>query len=231
MEIQIPSSQLGMRSSRQSREVHQLSLSYSFRHIRPEEGDQIARIEQVCFSPETAISPEVMKKRAAEIPDMFLAAVVNSGKADPGAAEASCVKANPGAAEAGCVKANPGIAEAGCVKSAPGAEKIAGYITALATDEETFRDAFFESPSLHDPDGSNVMLLGLEVLPEYRHQGLAGELLNRSIRKAKEEGRKKLVLTCEKDKIAMYQKFGFQLCGISRSRLGGVTWYEMDYRL
>lgn len=51
--------------------------------------------------------------------------------------------------------------------------KIAGFLNGVATDEEVFRDEFFTDITLHDPKGKNIMLLGLDVLPEYRHQGLA----------------------------------------------------------
>ena len=32
---------------------------------------------------------------------------------------------------------------------------------------------FFTNADLHDPAGANIMLLGLDVLPEHQHQGLA----------------------------------------------------------
>jgi hypothetical protein len=38
-------------------------------------------------------------------------------------------------------------------------------------DEYTFGDEFFMDANLYNPDGKNIMLLGLDVLPEYRRQG------------------------------------------------------------
>lgn len=55
--------------------------------------------------------------------------------------------------------------------------KIAGFLNGLSTNEETFRDEFFTDADLYEPEGKNVMLLGLDVLPEYRGQGLARELV------------------------------------------------------
>ena len=46
--------------------------------------------------------------------------------------------------------------------------KLAGFLNGLATNEHAFRDEFFTDSGLHDPDGENIMLLGLDVLPEYR---------------------------------------------------------------
>lgn len=56
--------------------------------------------------------------------------------------------------------------------------KIAGFLNGIATDETSFRDEFFTDASLHDPQGKNIMLLGLDVMPEYQRQGLGRELVN-----------------------------------------------------
>lgn len=109
--------------------------------------------------------------------------------------------------------------------------KIAGFLNGIATDEETFRDAFFMDAGLHDPAGRNVMLLGLDVLPEYRGQGLAKEIMNRYLGREKERGRKKVILTCLEDKIGMYERMGFCNDGISGSSWGGEQWYDMSYVL
>lgn len=55
--------------------------------------------------------------------------------------------------------------------------KLAGYLTGIATDEEVFQDKFFTDADLNISNGRNNMLLGLEVLPEHRGQGLAREFL------------------------------------------------------
>ena len=50
--------------------------------------------------------------------------------------------------------------------------KVAGFLNGIATDEYCFRDEFFTDASLHNSEGRNIMLLGLDVLPEYQRQGL-----------------------------------------------------------
>ena len=105
--------------------------------------------------------------------------------------------------------------------------KIAGFLNGLATEEEHLRDEFFTDASLHDPNGKNIMLTGLAVLPEYRRQGIAGSLVERYAQREKEKHRKQLILTCLEEKVAMYQKFGFQDLGISQSSWGGEIWHEM----
>lgn len=109
--------------------------------------------------------------------------------------------------------------------------KIAGFLNGLATDEDTLKDEFFTNANLHDPDGKNIMLLGLDVLPEYRRQGLARELVHQYIQREREKGRQKLILTCLEAKVEMYEKFGFTDRGIAESVWGGEEWHEMSIEI
>lgn len=106
--------------------------------------------------------------------------------------------------------------------------KIAGFLNGLATDEEVFRDEFFTDATLYNPQGKNVMLLGLDVLPEYRMQGLATEIVKQYRIREQQKNRKKLILTCLQSKVEMYQKMGFQDNGIADSTWGGEEWHEMS---
>ena len=106
--------------------------------------------------------------------------------------------------------------------------KIAGFLNGLSTNEETFRDEFFTDAGLYEPDGRCVMLLGLDVLPKYRMQGLARELVRRYLAREKEKGRRMILLTCNDQKVGMYEKFGFQDLGMAASSWGGEVWHEMS---
>lgn len=109
--------------------------------------------------------------------------------------------------------------------------RIAGLLNGIATNEETFRDEFFTDAELHDPAGSAVMLLGLDVRPEYRGQGLAREIMREYARREQENGRQMLILTCLPDKVRMYEKMGFLDNGIANSTWGGEQWHEMSCTL
>ena len=107
--------------------------------------------------------------------------------------------------------------------------KLAGILNGVATYEDVFTDDFFsEASTLHDPDGSTVMMTGFDVMPEYRGQGLAREMMRLYCEREKERGRKRLILTCVGDKIEMYSKFGFKYMGVSASVYGGTVWHDMD---
>lgn len=109
--------------------------------------------------------------------------------------------------------------------------KIAGFLNGLSTDEEVFRDEFFTDPSLYNPNGKNIMLLGLDVLPEYRMKGLATEIVRQYCCREQAKNRHKLLLTCLDSKVEMYKKMGFKDEGIANSTWGGEEWHEMSYVL
>lgn len=109
--------------------------------------------------------------------------------------------------------------------------RIAGFLNGIATNEYSLRDEFFTNAQLHETDGKNIMLLGLDVLPEYRKQGLAKEIMFQYLRREKERGTRSVVLTCLESKVKMYEKMGFSNQGISVSEWGGEQWYEMRYTL
>ena len=109
--------------------------------------------------------------------------------------------------------------------------KLAGFLNGLSTDEEVFRDEFFLDADLYAPDGKNVMLLGLDVLPEYRGQGLGRALMAQYAEREGAKGRRSLVLTCLESRVEMYKKWGFEDKGISQSAWGGEVWHEMFFVL
>lgn len=162
---------------------------FEFRNIRPQEAEEAAEVERICFPPHEACSREMMLKRAQKAPELFLAAIDKQNG------------------------------------------KIAGFLNGLSTDEDTFRDEFFTSADLYNPEGKNIMLLGLDVLPEYRNQGLARELMRIYCLRERKNGRRKLLLTCLPSKVRMYERMGFLDEGIADSLWGGEKWHEMSYKL
>ena len=105
--------------------------------------------------------------------------------------------------------------------------KIAGFINGIATNEMQLTDEFFTDASLHDPEGNVLMILGLDVLPEYRKQGLGRELVYNCCRREQEKGRRMVMLTCHEKLVKMYKRMGFEDHGESGSTWGGEKWHEM----
>lgn len=167
----------------------ELGKYFEFRTIRPEEAEEAADIEQICFPPHEACSRAMMHRRVRKAPELFLVAADRR------------------------------------------TGKLAGFLNGLATKETAFRDEFFTDADLHDPEGKHVMLLGLDVLPAYRGQGLARRLVQEYRIRQQACGRTLLVLTCSDEKVEMYRKFGFEDQGIADSSWGGEQWHEMTCSL
>ncbi|MCI8516355.1 MAG: GNAT family N-acetyltransferase [Hungatella sp.] len=105
--------------------------------------------------------------------------------------------------------------------------QIVGFINGAVTDERTIRDEMFEDVSLHDPKGNYQSIFGLDVVPQWQHMGIAGELMEHMIKEARRKGRKGLILTCKERLIGFYERFGYKNLGVSRSVHGGAVWYDM----
>lgn len=106
----------------------------------------------------------------------------------------------------------------------------AGLIDGMVTDSMTIEDAMFEDATRHNPQGAWQSVFGLCVAPEYRRHGVAAELMNAFIAKARADGRQGVTLTCKERLIPYYERFGFVSQGVSASVHGGATWYDMVLR-
>ena len=92
-------------------------------------------------------------------------------------------------------------------------------------------DDMFKYTELHDENGQWQSIFGIAVLPEHRNNGYAGMLINRLIEASTQQNRKGIILTCKAPLIAYYTKFGFIDIGLSDSKQGGQTWYDMKLEL
>ena len=105
--------------------------------------------------------------------------------------------------------------------------KIVGFINGAVAKEASLPDQMYHAASLHDPNGAYQTVFGLDVLPAYRRNGIAGRLLERMIHHARECQRKGVVLTCKDHLVHYYAGFGFKHCGVADSTHGGAKWNEM----
>ena len=105
--------------------------------------------------------------------------------------------------------------------------RIIGFINGCVTDERTIRDEMFEDSGLHHTEGLYQSVFGLDVIPEFRRQGVAADLMNRLMQEAKARGKKGMILTCKDRLIHYYEKFGYRNLGLSASVHGEAVWYDM----
>lgn len=106
-------------------------------------------------------------------------------------------------------------------------DKIIAFINGFTTDKKDLADIMYKSPSLHDEEGEWQMVFGFATRPIYQHRGYGTYLMKYFIDKAKEEGRKGIVLTCKEKLIPYYEKFGYQNEGVLFATRGDVKWYQM----
>lgn len=109
--------------------------------------------------------------------------------------------------------------------------EIIGFINGCATDSYVIFDELYHDASLHKPDGENLVVFGLNVVPEYQRQGIAAQLVNYYIESAKNYGHRRVILTCKEHLIHYYEYFSFINGGISSSTHGGSRWYNMTLEL
>lgn len=105
--------------------------------------------------------------------------------------------------------------------------KLIGFINGCVTNSPVIYDELYHNTQHHIPDGKNLTVFGLDVLPEYRRQGIAAQLMNHFIRLAKNTGRKSVILTCKDRLVHYYESFGYVNNGISESTHGGAQWFDM----
>ena len=105
-------------------------------------------------------------------------------------------------------------------------DQIIGMINGTVSNEDVIADEMFEN-NIYNVHGDYQMIFGIDVLPEYRCQGIGEQLMNAMIKLAWDEGRRGLVLTCKDRLIGFYEKFGYVNQGVSKSVHGGAQWYDM----
>ena len=109
--------------------------------------------------------------------------------------------------------------------------EIIGFVNGCTTDKPELPDELYHNPLLHNAAGGYQTVFGLDVLPEYRKKGVAGELLKQMISLSKSRNKKGIILTCKDYLIGYYEKFGFENQGVSASSHGGAKWNNMFLNL
>jgi GNAT superfamily N-acetyltransferase len=108
---------------------------------------------------------------------------------------------------------------------------LLGFINGCVTNSDAIYDELFHSPIPRTPNGFNLGILGLAVIPKYRGQRIGALLMNHFIQTAKNTGRRSVILTCKDRLIHYYESFGYVNSGISQSTHGGAQWFDMSLAL
>lgn len=105
--------------------------------------------------------------------------------------------------------------------------KVVGQVNSGSTSKDDITDEEFKQLVGHDPDGHNIVIFSLSVLPEHRKNGVGGKLLTRFIQQARDLKKKRILLLCKNELVEYYARYGFKDNGVSDSDHGGAKWHEM----
>lgn len=109
--------------------------------------------------------------------------------------------------------------------------RIVGMLNSASTNKADISDEALKQLIGHDADGRNMVVFALAVLPEFRKQGIAQQLLFHFIEQARRQKKGSILLMCKQHLVAYYQRMGFLHMGLSKSTHGGAKWHEMRLEL
>ncbi len=108
---------------------------------------------------------------------------------------------------------------------------LVGFINGCATNSLVIYDELFHNTRHHIPGGKSLTVFGLDVIPDYRRQGIAARLMKHFIQSAKSAARERVILTCKAHLVPYYESFGYINNGLSASTHGGAEWFDMTLPL
>jgi len=108
---------------------------------------------------------------------------------------------------------------------------VVGILNSASTDKDDISDEELKQLVGHDPNGMNMVVFALAVLPEYRKQGIARQLTERFAIEARKLGKKYVLLLCKQHLIRYYESLGFEHMTLSKSTHGDAEWHEMRMML
>ena len=92
---------------------------------------------------------------------------------------------------------------------------------------------YFAYPDYYHMESTDTLtiLTGFETMQQTSEWscGVAAALIEEFCARAKAQGRRGVTLTCKKEKIEYYSRFGFRLLGVAASVHGGAVWYDMVF--
>lgn len=109
--------------------------------------------------------------------------------------------------------------------------RVVGILNSAATNKDDISDEELKQLIGHDPDGKNMVVFALAILPEFQKRGLSRQLMSRFVEEARGHKKENVLLLCKQHLIAYYERLGFDHVGLSMSTHGGAEWHEMRLAL
>lgn len=104
---------------------------------------------------------------------------------------------------------------------------VVGFVNGPVIETAFITDDLYTNLKENPATGGHQTILGVAVTPHFQTRGVATELLNHIEQVAMANNRQTLTLTCKEELIGFYEKLGYHNKGVSNSKHGGATWYNM----
>jgi predicted N-acetyltransferase YhbS len=108
---------------------------------------------------------------------------------------------------------------------------VYGMVNGAASHRPDLADEEFKALVGHEEDGANLVIFSLAVHPDFQGRSLSTALVNAYLERAREDGRRAVLLLCKERLVPYYARFGFVDRGLSASTHGGARWHEMAVTL
>ncbi|MFC3746991.1 GNAT family N-acetyltransferase [Paenibacillus sp. GCM10012306] len=105
--------------------------------------------------------------------------------------------------------------------------QIIGYINGPIISQPYITDDLFTKIKENPKKGGYQSVLGLVVSKQARNQGVAKYLIDKMEYISLENERSGITLTCKEELVPFYEKLGFVNHGLSESKHGGISWYNL----
>lgn len=105
--------------------------------------------------------------------------------------------------------------------------QVVGMVNSAASDQPDLADEELKGLVGHDPRGANLVVFSVAVHPRLQGRGWSRPLLEGYLQRARELGKRAVLLLCKQHLVPYYARFGFVDRGRSASTHGGAVWHEM----
>jgi len=105
--------------------------------------------------------------------------------------------------------------------------QLVGMLNSAATHKMDISDEALKQLIGHDPEGINMVVFALVVLPKYQKRGIARMLILRFAEESRGLKKENILLLCKQPLVKYYQSLGFEHLGLSKSTHGGAEWHTM----
>jgi ribosomal protein S18 acetylase RimI-like enzyme len=108
---------------------------------------------------------------------------------------------------------------------------IVGLVNGPVIETAFITDDLFSDFNANPAFGGHQSVLGLAVSPHFQKRGVASALLAHLEKEARENNRETITLTCKANLIRFYENHSYLNIGVSNSKHGGASWYNMSKKL